>query len=220
MKSKFNPSYVDFRHDLIAHITGENLDVLDVGCSTGTNGRYLLDKGMARSVIGIELDEEMASHARQIYNKVIVGNLDHFDLLHKLGDVMFDCILLGDVLEHLINPEKVLTSIAKHLRDDGILIISVPNIQHIDVFIHIFIKGTWPRNDRGIFDKTHLKNFTLKDLKSMIHNSNLDVIKIDRNYRARDKPKTKFHPFYYTFRYIFKRFYTFQLIAVCKKNKQ
>lgn len=216
MKSKFNPSYVGLRRDIVALVKGENLNILDVGCSTGINGKYLLDKGIAGRVIGMELDDEMASHARQTYEKVIVGDLNQSKTLEELAGESFDYIIFGDVLEHLVNPDKVLQDIRQHLAIDGSVIISVPNIQHLDVFIHIFLKGTWPRNERGIFDKTHLRNFTLKDLKTMINDADLKLVDLVRHYRARDKPKTKFHPFYYAFRYIFKRFYTFQMVAVCK----
>ena len=58
---KLNSSYTGLRPDLLTHISGNDLCVLDVACSAGANGSYLLDNKIASTVYGIERDESAAN---------------------------------------------------------------------------------------------------------------------------------------------------------------
>lgn len=209
--------------DLLKHIPKKstNLKVLDVGCATGANGKLLLNQKLAKEVFGIEIDVEMSKIAANIYNKVFVGNLDEDTFLDAVlsGLNEIDYILIGDVLEHLQNPIEVLQKLIKCLSSAGKVIFSVPNVQHIDVFIHVFIKGYWPLNERGIFDKTHLRWFTLKNIELFLDQINLNLIIVDRNFRFRDRLGSKFPIGGRLLRLFFKNYFTFQYIIVCNKNE-
>ena len=63
---KFNVSYTKARRSLLKHINGNNLVVLDVGCATGENGKYLLENKIAKCMYGFELNEEMAEQIDQL----------------------------------------------------------------------------------------------------------------------------------------------------------
>jgi 2-polyprenyl-3-methyl-5-hydroxy-6-metoxy-1,4-benzoquinol methylase len=213
----FNESYIGLRYDLIKHIKGSDLTIMDVGCATGSNGKYLLENNIGKAVHGIEYDYNMATIARQSYTDVQIGDIEKMDLLTIYKGIQFDYILIGDILEHLKNPWNILLLLKECLKSDGKIIFSVPNFQHIDVFIHVFIKGIYPYNERGIFDKTHLRFFTWKNIEELVERSFLEIIKVDRNYRYRDNLKSKF-PFYgKLLKHLFKNYYTFQYIVVCKK---
>ncbi|GGI58042.1 class I SAM-dependent methyltransferase [Winogradskyella haliclonae] len=216
----FNKSYIGLRPDILALVSGKDLSVLDVGCANGVNGAYLLDHKIASQVVGIELDDAMAKEAKNHYQEVFVGNLDDKEFIEKISsyDRMYDLIILGDVLEHLKDSKKTLMSLLTLLKQDGRVIFSLPNVQHIDVLKHIFIKGIFPRNDRGIFDKTHLQWFTLKNIEILMDASNLKPITIKRNFRFRDAIGSKF-PFYgKILKKIFPNLYTFQYVVLCEKN--
>lgn len=212
----FNDSYTGLRADLLKHITLKDCTVLDAGCATGANGKWLLDSGIARSVVGIEYDPRMAEVARK--HCTTVHNIDlnmHHALKEHVGEAQFDYILLGDVLEHLIDPWTTLELFSKMLRPGGRAILSIPNVGHIDTFIHVFLKGYWPYNDRGIFDKTHLRFFTLQNIKDMVHGAGLDLLEIERTFRHRDAIGSRF-PFYGTIiKRLFMNLYTFQYIVIC-----
>ena len=216
----FNESYIGLRADLLKHVSHQSCSVLDVGCATGANGKWLIDSGIARSVTGIEYDPKMAEEAEKHYTKVY--NLDlnaKHDLLDIIGNEKFDYILLGDVLEHLIDPWSALKSFAELLAPCGRAIISIPNAGHIDTFIHVFLKGYWPYNSRGIFDRTHLRFFTLKNIKELVELSNLELIETERKFRYRDAIESKF-PFYgLLLKALLKDLYTFQYIVVCTPRK-
>jgi len=219
MKKKFNESYIGIRMDLLKHVKGENLKVLDIGCATGENIKYLRGQGMIGYSEGLEIDQKMAKLAKFNIEKVVVGDINNQHVFNELSDIEFDIILIGDVLEHLNDPWQILQKLTLKLKDKGKVVFSVPNISHIDVFIHVFIKGYWPYNERGIFDKTHIRMFTKQNIKELVESAKLTLSKLDRNYRYRDKIGSSF-PFYGIFlKKLFPDLYTFQYIAVCEKSK-
>lgn len=220
MKEDFNASYVGLRYDLINHIEGSGLTILDVGCATGTNGNFLLDNKIASNVIGVEFNENMAKKAKLKYDSVYVGDLNSMDFIKSIvaREHTFDYIIFGDILEHLVNPSMVLKEFKELLSKKGKIIISVPNIAHIELFIQVFIKGTWPKNERGIFDKTHLSWFTKKDIEKTVNISGLKVILYERKLRGRDA-NPKFNFFTKILKFINKDWVTFQHIIVCKYDK-
>ncbi len=89
--------------------------LLDLGCG---NGDYLLEmKYLGFSVYGIEVDPNSASIARSNNLEIITGELT--DNLYP--ENFFDAIYMNNVIEHLRNPEEVLTFCHKILKKDGLL---------------------------------------------------------------------------------------------------
>ena len=214
----YNKSYIGLRKDLLEYIQGDFNTILDVGCATGSNGRYLLQNNLAKEVIGIEYDDSMAQIASNCISKVFCGDLNNREFLENIINKKynFDYIIFGDVLEHLYNPKKVLVLLKSMLKSNGRIIISIPNIGHIELFIQVFIKGTFPTNERGIFDKTHLRWFTKKDLFDLVKMSNLEVINYKGKLRARDAKGSKFNLGTKILKWINKDLVTHQHIVVCK----
>lgn len=213
----FNASYTGLRLDILKYVVGKNNVVLDVGCATGTNGRYMLENKLATIVYGIEFQKEMAIEAAKSITKIFQGNLDNIEFRKVIltESPQFDYILFGDILEHLNDPENVLKELTKNLKPGGKVIISLPNVAHIELFVQVYIKGTWPKNQRGIFDRTHLRWFTRKDAFLMVENCSLKVIKYERNFRARDAIGSTFNWKYKMLKWLNKDWVTFQHILIC-----
>jgi hypothetical protein len=70
-----------------------------------------------------------------------------------------DCILFGDVLEHLVDPEDVLRRYRELLAPDGVVLASVPNVQHFSV-VQGLLRGDFMYQPAGLLDATHLRFFT------------------------------------------------------------
>jgi 2-polyprenyl-3-methyl-5-hydroxy-6-metoxy-1,4-benzoquinol methylase len=220
MADNFNASYVGTRFDMLMHIPQadlERLAVLDVGCANGANGKYLRDTGLKGALVGVEYDPAMAEVARLTYDFIIEGDVESIDFKNELGEKMFDVLLFGDILEHLKDPQRVLETLVKFLNPGGLVIVSVPNMQHIEAVYNLAVKGYWPENDRGIFDKTHLRMFTKKKLVEMITTSGLNVKGIHRNFRFRDAKGSRFPWYSLPMKRIFPNLYTFQYVGVASK---
>lgn len=214
----YNKSYIGLRLDLLKYIKGESKTVLDVGCALGTSGQYLLENKIAATVYGIEFNERMASDAVENITKVFCGDLNDSNFREEVlkESPSFDFIIFGDILEHLYDPLKVLIELKTLLKPNGQLIISLPNIGHIELFIQVYIKGTWPINERGIFDKTHIRWFTRKDVFQLAKSANLEVVNYERTLRARDAIGSKFNWKTKLLKLINKDLVTFQHIIICK----
>jgi SAM-dependent methyltransferase len=104
---------------------------------------------------------------------------DHFLLLDLDGPLPafpapFDVIVFGDVLEHLKNPLPVLREMTGSLKEEGIVLVSVPNVANIYVRLSLLF-GRFDYQDRGILDRTHLRFFTRKTFRGFLFDAGLEM---------------------------------------------
>ena len=78
----------------------------------------------------------------------------------------FDYVITADVLEHLVDPWRVVANIRPHLKDGGKVIASIPNIMHVSVMRDL-LNGRFRYQEAGILDRTHLRFFTLNEIDSL-----------------------------------------------------
>jgi O-antigen biosynthesis protein len=167
-----NPQSV---HRKIIHFVGHNKVVLDVGCSEG-----LLSKKMKEndcSVVGIEQDKEAAEIAKEYCQDLIIGDVETIELNTKYENY-FDTLIFADILEHLKEPSDVLERFKKYLKDDGCLIISIPNISNWKIRLQMLL-GNFEYNEYGILDNGHIRFFNEKSTKKMINNAGYKISKFD-----------------------------------------
>lgn len=154
-----------------------NSTILDVGCAEGWLGNYLI-KHKNCKLYGIEILKGAAKKALEKgYKKVVVGNIDEIKIL-PFSKNLFDIVICADVLEHLKNPDRFLKIIRPYLKRRGYLLISIPNIANIYSRLRLLL-GRWEYEEAGLFDKTHLRFFTIKTAKEMLLNSGFKVEEID-----------------------------------------
>jgi len=139
--------------------------VLDIGCGEGALGEVLKSLGI-KEVCGVEINEAAASKAKKRLDKVIVGDIEEVELSFKNN--YFDCIVYGDVLEHLKDPWRVLGRQRKFLAVGGKVIASIPNVLYLPV-IKDLLRGRWRYEHAGVLDNTHLRFFTLRELIYMFN---------------------------------------------------
>ena len=161
--------------------------ILDVGCSNGALGASLRFAVPGRQVMGIENDTALFTEAVTRLDQVIQCDLNNFDWETAFPETQFDCIVFADVLEHLLDPPRHLLGAQRRLSRDGAIVISLPNIRHISALYSIFLSGTFPQRDRGIFDRTHLRWFTLKDAKRLVTDAGMRIDDVSYNLRVRDR---------------------------------
>jgi 2-polyprenyl-3-methyl-5-hydroxy-6-metoxy-1,4-benzoquinol methylase len=175
-KNKSANYFSNIRNDLISEIDfGPNI-ILEVGCGNGATIAKLKADGHAIFVAGIEMVAKKELLEKNIIDKIIIGNIEEIELPFEEG--FFDIIILGDVLEHLIDPWSTLDKLKKYVKINGKIIISMPNVRNWRVLLSLIFMGNWDYNKSGILDKTHLRFFTKNGMKLLIKNSNLKLIKI------------------------------------------
>jgi 2-polyprenyl-3-methyl-5-hydroxy-6-metoxy-1,4-benzoquinol methylase len=158
--------FEEARDEMLKYVPKESKVVLDIGCSRGNFG-YLLKKERNITVWGVELDEGSALVAEQKLDKVICGAFNSNLTLPKKS---FDCIVLNDVLEHLSDPDSALVYCKELLRDEGVIVASIPNVRYFDNIWNLLVHKDWNYTEWGILDKTHLRFFTEKSIVSTFEN--------------------------------------------------
>lgn len=146
--------------------------ILEAGCGTGATGALALQKGRCGRYAGIELFENAATEARQVLSEVVTGNVETLEF--DWQPASFDAVIYSEVLEHLIDPGKVLKKLARFVRPGGLLLASSPNISHWRV-IRELIMGRFRLQDQGVFDRTHLRWFTPETFTAMIEDAGFAV---------------------------------------------
>ncbi len=149
------------RPEMVAFVPPAARKILDVGCGQGIfAARLKAERGA--EVWGIELDPGSARAAAGALDHVLQG--DAVALAPDLPDAAFDCIVLNDVLEHLTQPEVLLTALRPKLTLTGRLLASVPNVRFFPHLWELVVKGRWDYTDEGILDRSHLRFFTRRSL--------------------------------------------------------
>jgi trans-aconitate methyltransferase len=95
--------YRNVNPDLLDRIPLNAKTVVEVGCGSGALGGAYKLRNPQVQYIGVEAMAEPAADASKVLDQVIVGNAEDPLLLGNYVQD-FDCLVYGDVLEHLVNP--------------------------------------------------------------------------------------------------------------------
>src|SRR5262249_1595784 len=90
------------------------------------------------------------------------------------GGERFDVILLGDVLEHLRHPDRVLRRLQPLLVSSGHLVVSIPNVAHGSVRLALLL-GRFDYTPSGLLDDTPLRFFPRSSRVSLFEKSGWSV---------------------------------------------
>ncbi|MBF0312909.1 MAG: class I SAM-dependent methyltransferase [Oligoflexia bacterium] len=160
--------------------------ILEIGCGNGSLLNYLHAKGA--EVIGIEPGIENIGHTD--YPFLILN--DYFPSKQIVDK--YDIILSYGVLEHVENPEQCLLDHRAFLKDDGVIIFSVPNAEDyiLSGDISIFVHEHW-----SYFDSIAIENLLKKCCLEKIllgHGFSKNTIFVGAKFCKTNKPTEFFNP--------------------------
>ncbi len=165
----FDVGYYSFwREELISLIEEpmeKNMRLLDIGCGCGALMARVRSVYPNMEVYGVEMVPEVARFA-SCMGTVLCGDVEALNFPWE--EDFFDYIVMGDVLEHLMTPEKLLMRLRKHLKTDGHIIVSIPNMKHYSVMIPLLKSDEFSYSDAGILDKTHVKMYTGVEIQKLL----------------------------------------------------
>lgn len=96
--------------------------ILDIGCGSGYLANFVSEDDAFVSGVDIDSESVTLGSKRPNMDLAVVG--DATRLSYTSGT--FDCVLMGDVIEHFENPHPVLNESNRVLSQDGKMIVSVP----------------------------------------------------------------------------------------------
>ena len=169
--------YSNVRSELIHYINAEKEDaisVLEIGCGCGATLSHIKYLYPNASVHGVELMENVADLGRYMAD-VINGDIESMILPYDANQ--FDYMIMGDVLEHLRDPEDAIRRLKKFLKPGGKIIASIPNLMHISVIAPL-LQGDFTYQDEGLLDRTHIHFFTKNEIIRMFSRLDFHVANI------------------------------------------
>lgn len=146
---------------------------MEIGCGTGKSLEWLKTLYPCEWRGGVEICAAAAEQARDKLDAVFVGNIEEIEL--PIEDESLDLILCLDVLEHLVDPWRVLTRLGAYLKPGGALIASIPNVRNRKVLLPLLFKSKWEYAEAGILDRTHLRFFVRDSAIRLIESAGLKV---------------------------------------------
>lgn len=173
-------SYIDKSEDYFAHARREIAPllpqqcgrVLEIGCGSGETLGWLRRDQRASCTVGVEISEAAAQRARVHADEVYCLDFERDEI--PLENRKFDLVLCLDVLEHMVNPWRVVDRlVSQHLGPGGTLIVSLPNVRHYSVLLPLLFQGRWDYQDAGLLDRTHLRFFTRDTAVRLLSHSRL-----------------------------------------------
>jgi 2-polyprenyl-3-methyl-5-hydroxy-6-metoxy-1,4-benzoquinol methylase len=174
-QSKSSIYFQSDRLDMLPYVPDHATKILEVGCGYGNFGK-LLKAERHVEVWGVELDEQAAKVATEKLDQVICAA---FDRELGLPPNSFDCIIFNDVLEHLVDPFDALRYCKMLLREQGVVVASIPNVRYFYNMVDLLVLRKWEYADQGILDRTHLRFFTHSSILSTFSRLDYDIQTIE-----------------------------------------
>ena len=165
-------------HTLILKQVRKRQRVLEIGCATGYMTRFMKET-LDCSIIAIEMDETAASKAKPFCDNLIVGDIESISLQDHFSEGQFDVIVMADVLEHLKDGPRVIGKLKPLLKDEGYMMLSIPNGAHGSLALDL-LDGKWEYRDTGLMDRTHLHFFDKDSIARTLDAAGLFVAQLDR----------------------------------------
>jgi len=102
------------------------INVLDYGCAHGHYTINLAKDFKEGSFFGYDFMESSIEFAEKWARKSNIKNVKFTNKLEKVNTVVYDCIMIQEVLEHVKKPWVLINELIKSLKIGGTLLISVP----------------------------------------------------------------------------------------------
>jgi SAM-dependent methyltransferase len=132
----------------------EGKSILDVGCGSGRLSKTLLDEGY--EVMAIDTDSKAVEIAKKKGIRCFVADISVWQT-----DQKFDCIILGDVLEHIDEDRSAMRKIHGMLNPKGCMVVNVPAYQAL-----------FSRHDIAL---GHKRRYSNRELKNKLKESGFSI---------------------------------------------
>jgi ubiquinone/menaquinone biosynthesis C-methylase UbiE len=142
--------------------------VLDLGCGKAAWLKRLETEGF-KKLVGIDWNPDDTETGAV---KIIKGDLEASDI--GLGTEKFELVTMIEVIEHMSNPGKLLEHASRHLDDNGMVLITTPNIHSLIQRIKFLATGRLTHFDRGS-DPTHYQPVLIEAWERMLPRYGLKI---------------------------------------------
>lgn len=145
----------------------ESLEILDIGCGTMVISRQILESVADHvpavpsvSIIGWDISETAVKRAEELGFQAEVRDITK---PVDRGENKVDVICFFEVLEHIADTDQAMRNIQSLLRDDGLLVLSTPNLASWYNRLFLFF-GLQPHGMELSYENARLGNWIARKL--------------------------------------------------------
>lgn len=179
-------AFIDPQPELTALVPSKARSILHIGCGAGAAGVELLNRQTC-TLHGIEEDTLLRTIASAYYEQVTSADTETCRLPYP--EAFFDAILIGDLLNCAMYPQRTIEALALYLKPSGSLICSIPNTAYADTLFSLLC-GTpahthfiTPQNVNTLFPE-HLYDIKSTTSHSAVPESNIQLFLQEAEYLA------------------------------------
>ena len=140
--------------------------LLDMPCGDGLLTKMFAEK--FDRIVGVDASCTHISAARKLLPNVEF----HESLIENLElDEKFDSVFMLDVLEHVIDPVNLLKKASTFMKDDGVMIVHVPNSNAINRKLNVIMGSLKSCDELSPFDINiagHRRSYTIESLEKEV----------------------------------------------------
>ena len=174
---------IEYRHRAaLERIPARTQTLLDVGCGEGTFLAMMFKKYPTVHLTGIDFSSVGLSVAKSKVPECTYVQID-VSKSYPFKDNSFDVVVALDVLEHSLEPEKILSEIKRIVKNK--IIISVPNFSSLPARVQMMF-GKVPENNRR--NKGHMYWFNYEIVLSLLTQNGLKIVEITGNHQLQRVP--------------------------------
>lgn len=162
IKNKLNQKYILVKNNL----SDNKKKLLELGSGEG----WVLDKFNKNGfeVVGIDYSNDGCKNQNpHVLDKIIIGDLEEYT--YNFDKNSFDIIWLENVLEHVLEPKKLIKNLFKILKKEGLIAVVVPNDFSI-VQKDLIKRDKLKNNEYWVSPPDHLSYFNKDSLVNIFSN--------------------------------------------------
>lgn len=148
------------RGEFLSRRIGTGKKVLDIGCR---DGALTAAYAKGNEVLGLDIDLDALNRAHATLG---ISTL-HTDLNGEWGVPLktYDVVVAAEIVEHLYYPQLVIGKMVDVLKDEGMVLITVPNAYSLKNRFRYLLKK---KRGTPLDDPTHINHFTVKELHDFL----------------------------------------------------
>ncbi|HOP50245.1 MAG TPA: methyltransferase domain-containing protein [Ignavibacteriales bacterium] len=145
----------------------DTISVYDAGCGFGQYTYFISKKLQPCTLLSVDIKENWIDNLKPFFknNENITFKVEDITEINYTNK--FDLILCVDVIEHIVNDQKVFNNFSNALKDNGYVVISTPSI---------YGGSDAHEEDDESFIEEHARNgYSYEDIKSKAEKAGLEI---------------------------------------------
>lgn len=160
------PAYHEVLLELIDTYTDYDSKILDMGAGNGKILDMLAENGHKKKCLtGVDLSLDNVMHLKNCGIKGYVGDCNSD--IPEDAYMSFDCLILSNVIEHLLELHSAIENISLYLKSSGVFIVSAPDIDNISY-------GDLPPSAH--FHREHINYFSIHTMDVLLYTEGFERV--------------------------------------------